>query len=109
MAALGLDVLVSEIDVADQFAPADPEQRDLAVAETYYRILQATLREPATIAVLAWGMSDKYSWLVQDRPRPDRLPVRPLPYDAGMRRKAAWGAIARAIDEVPPRRPHFRG
>ena len=37
--------------------------------------------------ILAWGMSDRYSWLQQRTPRADGLPKRPCPYDADFRAK----------------------
>ncbi|TWB80048.1 endo-1,4-beta-xylanase [Nitrospirillum amazonense] len=108
VAHLGLEVMVTELDVSDQFAPADTEARDAAVAATYRAALEAVLAEPATTVVMTWGLSDRHSWLSAMRPRRDGLPVRPLPYDTAMRRKAAWGAIAAAIDAAPARHPLFQ-
>lgn len=58
----------------------------------------AVLEEPAVIAVLTWGLSDRYTWLLTAQPRKDRAPVRPLPLDANLNRKLAWNAITRAFD-----------
>lgn len=55
----------------------------------------------AVTAVINWGLSDRYSWLREFKPRKDRPPVRPLPLDAQMQRKLAWNAIARALKNAP--------
>jgi endo-1,4-beta-xylanase len=96
-AALGLKVLVTELDVRDDRLPADVAARDQAVADTYRRYLDVVLAEPAVIAVLTWGLSDRYTWLSTDAPRADGLSVRPLPLDRDMARKRAWDALAAAL------------
>jgi endo-1,4-beta-xylanase len=97
VADLGLKIMITELDVIDQKLPADIELRDRQVAKVYQEYLTAVLQEPAVIAVLQWGLSDRHSWLADFFPRSDGLPVRPLPLDARLRRKAAWGAIGRAF------------
>jgi endo-1,4-beta-xylanase len=103
VASLGLKILITELDVQDYNFPADIPARDRAVADVYEKYLTTVLDEPAVIAVTTWGHSDYFSWLSEQAPRPDGLPVRPLPLDAEMNRKLAWNAIARAIDACPPR------
>jgi len=103
VAALGLEVMLTELDVSDQFAPADVAVRDRLVADTYRRVLDVVLDVPATGTILTWGLSDRNSWLSEHRARPDGLPVRPLLYDREMRRKAAWQAVAEALDNADPR------
>jgi len=61
------------------------------------------LDEKAVIAVITWGLSDRYSWLSEFEPRDDAAPVRTLPLDDQMRHKLAWNAIARAFDNAPQR------
>lgn len=103
VADLGLKIIITEMDVKEQKLPADIQVRDRTIAAVYEDYLSTALDEPAVIAVLTWGLSDRYTWLSEFRPRPDRLPVRPLPFDAGMNRKLAWNAIARAFDTAPKR------
>jgi endo-1,4-beta-xylanase len=55
------------------------------------------------IAVLTWGLGDRYSWLAKFKPREDGLPVRPLPFDESLAGKPAWTATANAFDAVPVR------
>jgi endo-1,4-beta-xylanase len=97
VASLGLKILITEMDVADRNLPYDLATRDQIVAKTYSDFLTVVLREPSVIALLTWGLSDKYSWLADEMPRPDGAAVRPLPLDATYRRKLAWDAIAAAF------------
>ena len=98
IAALGLKILITELDVNDAGLPEDIEARDRAVAEVYGSYLTAALAEPAVIAVLTWGLTDKYTWLGSRNRRPDGSPVRVLPLDREFHRKPAWDAIAKALD-----------
>jgi endo-1,4-beta-xylanase len=103
IASLGLKILITELDVNDSELSADVTNRDRTVASVYEDYLNVVLDEPAVIAVLTWGLSDRYTWLSKFSPRFDRLPVRPLPLDEGMNRKLAWNAIARAFNQAPAR------
>jgi endo-1,4-beta-xylanase len=106
VASMGLKILVTEMDVADKKLPKDINLRDRIVAGMYEDYLSVVLDEPAVIAVLTWGLSDRYTWLSGYQPRADKAPVRPLPLDDKMNRKLAWNAIARAFDRAPKRSPH---
>ena len=64
------------------------------VAEAYEDHLAFVLDEPAVIAVLTWGLSDRYTWFSRLKPRKDKASVRTLPLDAQLER-LAWNAIAR--------------
>ncbi|PSB49855.1 glycosyl hydrolase family 10 [Cyanosarcina cf. burmensis CCALA 770] len=103
VAALDLKILITEMDVADKNLPVDIKVRDRIVAATYEDYLSVVLDEPAVIAVLTWGLSDRYTWLSEFQPRRDGARVRPLPLDANFKRKLAWNAIARAFDNAPHR------
>lgn len=109
IASRGLKIVISELDVLDVAAPGDISQRDQAVADLYARYLAVALAQPATVAVVTWGLSDRYSWL---RPassrrfaRRDGLPGRPLPFDAQFRPKPAYFAMLRAFESAPRRDP----
>ena len=101
--AMGLKVIVTELDVRDDGLPADIPSRDEAVADHAHAWLSAVLPDPAVLGVLSWGLSDKRSWLNDKFPRPDRLPQRPLPLDADLRPTPLWSAIAAALDAAPAR------
>ena len=101
--SLDLKIMITELDVSDQGLPQDIDERDRQVAQHYYDYLSVVLDEPAVIGVLTWGLSDRYTWLSNHRPRADGLPVRPLPLDRDLNRKPAWYAIAKAFDNAPNR------
>ncbi len=103
VADLGLKIIITELDVVDQDLPRALHARDLAVAHAYQTYLDAVLQEPAVIAVLTWGLSDRYTWLAKFRPRSDGAAPRPLPLDALLYRKPAWSAIASALNNAPSR------
>ncbi len=108
IAALGLEIEITELDVTDARAPADIGSRDRLVADTYSRFLDAALGEPAVKLVVTWGLSDRHSWIVRHETneakwRKDGLPSRPLPFDADLQPKPACTAIAEAFSRAPPR------
>jgi endo-1,4-beta-xylanase len=109
VASLGLKILITELDVADNRLPADIAVRDRIVASVYEDYLSVVLDEPAVMAVLTWGLSDRYTWLSTFTPRSDGAPVRPLPLDDQLNRKLAWNAMARAFDATDYRSPQING
>ncbi|MFQ4142085.1 endo-1,4-beta-xylanase [Chlorogloeopsis sp. ULAP02] len=96
VASLGLKILITELDVQDEGLPADSMVRDRIIAAAYEDYLSVVLDEKAVIAVLTWGLSDRYTWL-------SRTSKRPLLYDSYFQRKLAWNAIARAFEQAPKR------
>ncbi len=91
--SLGLRVLVTEHDVDDEGGPSDIVVRDRAVADASRRFLDVVLANSATIAVLTWGLSDRYldnRGLFGGQPRA-------LPLDSEMRKKPMWQAMAHAF------------
>jgi endo-1,4-beta-xylanase len=110
IASLGLTIQITELDVTDEHAPADVAVRDGLVADTYRRFLDAALDEPAVKMVVTWGLSDRHSWIVrretyQARWRTDDVISRPLPFDADLKPKPAFDAIAAAFAHAPEREP----
>ncbi|WP_326641339.1 endo-1,4-beta-xylanase [Nonomuraea fuscirosea] len=105
VAARGLSVFITEMDVQDDGLDADIPSRDAAVAEVYARYLSVALREPAVKVVLNFGLSDRYTWLQEDYPRPDGAARRPLPFDEDLQPKPAYTAILLAFQRAPARPP----
>ena len=108
LAARGLTITLSELDVkeADYSRPA--EQRDAAVASLTKSYLDAALDEPKVVGVTTWGLSDRYSWLratsadLSRRPGARRdgsgLGVnRGLPLDAALQPKPMYQAMLAAF------------
>lgn len=112
VAARGVAIILSELDVLDVGAPSNIEARDRAVASMYRRFLDVALAEPAVCGVVTWGLSDRTTWLTgRTSPRfarRDGLPTRPLPFDADLRPKPAFAAIAEAFRAAPQRDSRWR-
>jgi endo-1,4-beta-xylanase len=102
VASLGLKIMITEMDITDYGLPTDADVRDRIIASKYEDFLSVALEEPAVIAVITWGLSDKYAWLAK-KPGHEKAVVRSLPLDRQFRRKLAWNAIARAIDNTGKR------
>ena len=61
LAALGLEVQITELDVALDL-PCDAKKLERQ-AQIYGEITSVAMREEACTALLMWGFTDKYSWL----------------------------------------------
>jgi endo-1,4-beta-xylanase len=101
--ALGIKILITELDVLDNAFPGDIATRDGDVASLYTTYLTGALADRNVIAVLTWGLSDHYTWLSFFAPRSDGLPVRPLPLDANLQKKPAWQSTFDAFLAAPVR------
>jgi endo-1,4-beta-xylanase len=103
---MGFDLLITEFDVNDRRLPADIAKRDAGVAAAARDYLDLTLSYPGLRDFLLWGMADSISWLQtwDEAPRTDKLPMRPLPYNAQLRAKPLRQAIADAMRAMPARR-----
>ncbi|WP_148574786.1 endo-1,4-beta-xylanase [Nocardioides caldifontis] len=99
-----LKILITELDVLDEGLPRNIVKRDQAVADTYRRYLDVTLDEKAVKAVVAFGLTDRYTWLDEDQPREDGGHRRPLAFDRRLRPKPAYTAISNAFKHAPERR-----
>lgn len=99
--ALGLQVFVTELDVDDRELPADVAERDRGVAALYRDYLSNVLQHRPVKAVLTWGLTDADSWLNHSKPRPDGLPLRPLPFDMALQPKPAFFAMRETIAARP--------
>ncbi|MGO8713772.1 MAG: endo-1,4-beta-xylanase [Rhizomicrobium sp.] len=95
--SLGLRILVTEHDVDDSGGPSDTGERDRAVADASRRFLDVMLGCDATIAVLTWGLSDRFLKAEGWRDRLWRGTPRELPLDPDLRHTAMWHAMAEAF------------
>ncbi|HTW27968.1 MAG TPA: endo-1,4-beta-xylanase [Acetobacteraceae bacterium] len=102
VAALGLNIVITEMDVRDNRLPAAIPVRDAGVAAEGRAFLEVVLESPALLGVVTWGLSDLRTWLDEAWPRTDGLPQRPLPLDREMRRKPLWEAMAATFDAALP-------
>lgn len=94
---MGLKIIVTEHDVDDSGGSSDIAIRDRAVADACRRFLDVMLDNPATIAVLTWGLSDRFldppGWRDKLSGRSPRM----LPLDRDCKRKPMWAAMAKAF------------
>ncbi len=96
--ALGLDVAVTELDVA---IPEPTTPAKLADQATVYRaVLAACLLAPNCHTFVMWGISDAYSWIPAFRPGSGAA----LPLDEQYRAKPAWTAMHDLLT-TPPTAP----
>jgi endo-1,4-beta-xylanase len=103
VAARGLYIFITELDVLDDGLKADVASRDAGIADIYSRFLSVALQEPAVKVVNTFGLSDRYTWLQEDFPRRDGAARRPLPFDANLQPKPAYNAILQAFNNAPVR------
>ena len=101
--SLGLKLMLTEMDVNDRDIPADIPTRDAAVADLYSSYLRTTLANKNVLALLTWGITDKYTWLNHEGARKDGQPERSLPFDADLKPKPAFFAELNALKSAPHR------
>ena len=83
VAARGLDVHVTEFDVALSDGTGTAEQTDV-----YRRVAQVCLDQPRCTVLQTWGFTDRYSF---------RRFFDPLPFDRDYRPKGAYTALQEAL------------
>ena len=74
VAALDLDIVITELDVKEFDYTRSAAERDQAVADLVRRYLDAALQERAVKGVVCWGLSDRQSWLTVTDQGPGALP-----------------------------------
>lgn len=85
---LGLEVSVTELDVAIGSSPATAQQ--LAEQEQIYRdVISACMSTGSCAGITTWGLTDKYTWLTDYLGHTEE----PLPLNATYEPKAAYQAI----------------
>lgn len=94
---MGYRLVITEFDVRDKGLPATIAPRDKGVADFARAYLNIMLSYPQLGDVLAWGMSDRYSWLRGFEPRTDGVIARGCPYDVDFRAKPLRGAMLAAL------------
>lgn len=95
--ATGLRILITEHDVDDSGGAIDAATRDRAVADASRRFLDVALDNRATMALLTWGLSDRFLRAEGLRNNLLRGTPRMLPLDEAMQPTPLRGAIAQAL------------
>ncbi|MBI1212601.1 MAG: glycoside hydrolase [Alphaproteobacteria bacterium] len=107
IAALDVDIYITEFDVDDEGMPDDIAKRDRLVADRCEKFLRTILTIPRVKVLICWHLSDRYSWykdadwyaraISENGGDPTRK-VRTHLTDGELRPKLAWDAVARAIE-----------
>jgi endo-1,4-beta-xylanase len=92
LAALGLRVHVSEMDVRVRELSGGPSVQLETQAALYHDLLAACLQERGVEAVTFWGFTDRHSWVHQTFGQD-----MPLPFDTHYRPKPAYLAVRAAL------------
>jgi len=96
LAALGLEVSITELDVRLKL----PANRDALAkqARTYGDVMRFCLSEPNCKAIVLWGFTDMYSWV----PQTFRGEGDALIFDRDYAPKPAYGAIRESLSKLTP-------
>ena len=100
-ASLGLDVYITEMDVAvlEPWTPVKGEQQ----AQVFDAVLAACLSQPACKGFQTWGFTDRHTWI------PEHFPgfTAPLLFDSSYFPKPAYQAVLDRLNTHPvtPRTP----
>lgn len=95
LAALGVGVEVTELDVIDWKLPPDDAARDAACARLVADYLETVVAAGPPKAIVTWGLSDRNSWVHETFPRKDAARARPLPLDDDYRPKPMMDVLTR--------------
>jgi endo-1,4-beta-xylanase len=95
IAAHGLKITLTELDVRERDLSLPIEERDRLVAREVTRYLDVVLDEPAVAGIVTWGLSDRYSWLNAKLQGGARN--RGLPLDEHLAPKPVRHAMAEAL------------
>ena len=88
LAALGLIVHISEMDVRINDTAGSEQMRLEAQRTTYQDVVRVCMLEPRCEAVTFWGFTDAHTWLSGDRP---------LLFDARYQPKPAYDGVLEAL------------
>lgn len=100
IAAHGLKITITELDVPESDVSLPVEERDHRVADEITRYLDVVLDEPALEGIVTWGLSDRYSWL-NAKLRGSGTRNRGLPFDENLAPKPVTHAIVEALARRP--------
>jgi len=96
---MGLQVLITELDITDNSAPGDFAQRDAAVAAEYADYLSFMIANVNPKRIIFWSLNDRGNWLDQmpSLRRSDNLTHRPGLLDPDLVPKAAFTSVIQAL------------
>jgi endo-1,4-beta-xylanase len=103
LAALGLEVQITEMDVKIQDDARPMQARLDAEAQIYHDMLNACLTVKQCTAFVMWGFTDRYSWIPDATGHPDA----PLIFDSAYRPKPAFFALVNVLNQSASQGVHL--
>jgi endo-1,4-beta-xylanase len=111
--AMGLAVVVSELDVKESEYVAAAQERDQLVGDEVRRYLEVVLGFRNVEGVVSWGLSDRHTWLAVTESDYARFPGawadgtgpgfnRGLPFDSSMQKTPMYYAIRDTLLSARP-------
>lgn len=101
---MGLQMLITELDVNDTGVQGSFQERDEVVAKTYGNYLMEVVPSSGTKNVIFWTPTDKWDWLNSIHSakfeRADKTMHRPGLLDYTMQRKPAFGTVHSTVEEI---------
>jgi endo-1,4-beta-xylanase len=101
---MGLQMLITELDVNDTHLEGNFQIRDQAIATMYQDYLMEVVPASGTKRVIFWTPSDKWDWLnstnIPQFKREDGTPHRPGLFTDKLARKSAFGAVESSLREI---------
>jgi endo-1,4-beta-xylanase len=95
LAALGLEVQITEMDVKIQDDPRPMQVKLVAEAQIYRNMLSICLDVKQCTAFVMWGFTDRHSWIPGATGHPDA----PLIFDATYHPKPAFFALLNVLSQ----------
>jgi endo-1,4-beta-xylanase len=106
---LGLQVLITELDVNDSAVLGDEQERDRVVAKCYYDYLTQVVPAGAIDRIIFWTPTDRWGWLnsiqTPNFRRADGKPHRPGLLDYSFHPKPALEAVEAALRTLAGGKP----
>jgi endo-1,4-beta-xylanase len=93
LAALHLQIQITEMDVQIQDGQGSQEQRLEQQAQIYADVARTCLGTPACTALITWGFTDQHTWIPGYTGHADA----PLPFDTSYQPKPAYQALLLAL------------
>jgi endo-1,4-beta-xylanase len=101
---MGLQTLITELDVNDTQMEGNFQVRDEKIAKIYQDYLTQVVPVSDTKRVVFWTPSDRWDWLdstnIPNGARADKTPHRPGLFDTTMQRKLAFRAVESTFTEI---------
>lgn len=110
--ALGLQVLITELDADDSKVQGNEQERDRVVAQCYYDYITKVVPAGNTDRIIFWTPTDRWDWLNSMQPvkfhRADGKPHRPGLLDDSFHPKPAMDAVEEALRVLSHSRPRSK-